>query len=306
MKDEMSLHNSNKLPFFEGYYYKVATNEFSLAIIVGFSITEEQSVAFLQCYNTKTNQKDYLVYDYNDFYYDVLSDTVYLKNNYFGKDEVYIEDERLEYTIHYYLNESVLIDSTFYTPTIMGPFHYIPFMQCNHAVISLRNNVLGQMCYKDEVYQIDGIGYIEKDWGSSFPKEYLWVQSNHSIDKKGNLFLASGHIPFKVIDFMGTIGIITINDKTYRIGSYYGAKVIERTIIDETSIVIIKQGMYLFTFKLRLGTTCEFLGPIEGVLKSKINESLDSNCSVRIYKRGKLKEEISFIKCGMEIIDFMK
>lgn len=25
----------------------------------------------------------------------------------------------------------------------------------------------------------NGVGYIEKDWGSSFPKSYIWCQGNN-------------------------------------------------------------------------------------------------------------------------------
>lgn len=307
MKDQMGLHNSNKTPFFEGYYYKVTTDDFALAIIVGFTLQENKQIAFVQCYNSKTNQKDYLEYDYDQFYFDVLSNTVYLKDHYFGKDEVYFFDERVDYVIHFFIDERVELDTNFYTPTIMGPFHYIPFLQCNHAIITLQGSVEGEIIYKDACHDFSGIGYSEKDWGTSFPREYVWIQSNHSLEGYGNsLFLACGHIPMKLFDFMGVIGLIKAKDKTYKIGSYFGAKVIERSIVDQSSILIIKQGKYLFSFKLRLGTTCEFLGPNQGVMNTKINESLDSNCTVKIYKYGKLKQDISFLKCGMEIVDFMK
>lgn len=306
MKDQMGLHNSNKLPFFEGYYYKVVTNEFSLAIIIGFSIDNNQKNAFIQCYNTLNHKKEYLSYDFMDFNYDILTDTVSIKNSYFNKNEVYLNDDRLDHIIHYTLENHKKIEANLYAPTIMGPFYYLPFMQCNHAVISVESDVVGSITYDDKTIIISGIGYIEKDWGSSFPNEYIWLQSNHCIQNKANLFLACGHIPIIFTEFIGTIGVINIEDKTYKLGTYYGAKVIERSVFDDINSVIIKQGKYLFTFKIKQGTTCDFKGPVDGKMVKRINESLDSTCLLKIYKKGILKHELTFTKCGNEIIDFMK
>lgn len=35
-----------------------------------------------------------------------------------------------------------------------------------------------------------GRGYIEKDWGSSFPKRYIWIQSNHFEEPTASLFFS--------------------------------------------------------------------------------------------------------------------
>ncbi|WP_368275548.1 tocopherol cyclase family protein [Coprobacillus cateniformis] len=40
------------------------------------------------------------------------------------------------------------------------------------------------MKYQNQIYNIQGIIYQEKDWGNSFPKKYIWVQSNCCLQKK--------------------------------------------------------------------------------------------------------------------------
>ncbi|QII81181.1 hypothetical protein G7057_00970 [Jeotgalibaca arthritidis] len=42
-----------------------------------------------------------------------------------------------------------------------------------------------------------GKGYIEKDWGRSFPKNYIWIQSNHFNDNQRSLFFSYAHIPYR-------------------------------------------------------------------------------------------------------------
>lgn len=52
---------------------------------------------------------------------------------------------------------------------IMGPFRWIPFMQCRHEIISMRHNVAGTLkINREQLHFGKGIGYIEKDRGASF------------------------------------------------------------------------------------------------------------------------------------------
>ena len=57
-------------------------------------------------------------------------------------------------------------------------FIYLSFLECNHAIISLRHHITGSLKVNNQKFQIIGDGYIEKDWGRSFPQDYLWLQSN--------------------------------------------------------------------------------------------------------------------------------
>lgn len=53
----------------------------------------------------------------------------------------------------------------------MGPFSYIPFMECNHSILSMKSSANGLININDkEIKFNNGIGYIEKDWGYSIVK----------------------------------------------------------------------------------------------------------------------------------------
>ena len=53
---------------------------------------------------------------------------------------------------------------------IMGPFHYLPFMQCRHSILSMRHSVHGSLTIQGIRYTFtDGIGYIEGDRDTHFP-----------------------------------------------------------------------------------------------------------------------------------------
>ena len=56
------------------------------------------------------------------------------------------------------------IHTNIFAPNIMGPFSYIPFMECNHAIISMQNNTKGCINVNNEEIRFNNDkGYIEKD-----------------------------------------------------------------------------------------------------------------------------------------------
>ena len=108
---------------------------------------------------------------------------------------------------------------------IMGPFALIPFMECRHAVYSMRHAVNGRVVINGKNYVFENaVGYWEGDSGSSFPKEYLWTQCGFH---GGSLMLSVADIPFGPINFTGIIGVVYYNKKEYRFATYLGAYIRE-------------------------------------------------------------------------------
>ena len=59
---------------------------------------------------------------------------------------------------------------------IMGPFAWVPGMECKHKVYSMKHTVNGYIRLNDQkiVFQND-LGYMEGDNGTSFPEKYIPV-----------------------------------------------------------------------------------------------------------------------------------
>ena len=77
-------------------------------------------------------------------------------------------------------NQRALFPSNLWMPGIMGPFAWIPAMECYHGLISLDHHLTGTLTVDGEAWDFSGgRGYIEKDWGTNFPSAYVWMQSNH-------------------------------------------------------------------------------------------------------------------------------
>lgn len=59
---------------------------------------------------------------------------------------------------------------------IMGPFRFVPHMECSHGVISMGHQIEGSLMLNGKSLDFTGgTGYIETDRGRSFPDAYLWT-----------------------------------------------------------------------------------------------------------------------------------
>jgi len=105
---------------------------------------------------------------------------------------------------------------------IMGPFAFVPFMQCRHHVWSMKHSVCGTVHINDREYSFkNGYGYWEGDMGRSFPKNYVWSQC---CFKQGSLMLSVADIPIAGIHFTGIICNVLWKGREYRLATYLGAK----------------------------------------------------------------------------------
>ena len=155
---------------------------------------------------------------------------------------------------------------------IMGPFAYIPGMECRHAVYSMKHRADGRLKLQNrELYFQNAAGYMEGDSGSSFPEKYIWTQH---FFPEGSIMAAAAVIPMGKIRFTGTLGFLFIRNREYRFATYLGA-VVEK--IGEKELVI-RQGHYRLCIR--------FPEPGEGTLKApdsgKMTRSVWENIACKV------------------------
>lgn len=161
---------------------------------------------------------------------------------------------------------------------IMGPFKYVPFMECRHSVFSMKHSVNGELTVKNKRYVFHkGIGYIEGDRGYSFPKEYVWTQCSF---ESGSLMLSVADIPMGPFHFTGVIGVILFEGKEYRLATYLGAKAVRI----KNGEIVIRQGDTELTVRLIEKRAHPLFAPVGGEMSRIIRES----ASCRGYYRFKL------------------
>ena len=185
----------------------------------------------------------------------------------------------------------------------MGPFSYIPFMECNHAILSMKNTANGSIRINDNIINFDNdSGYIEKDWGCSFPKSYIWCQGNNFKNSNASFMLAIANIPFKIFEFKGIICDIIVDDEEYKFATYNNAKVINFKITNNILDITLKKGEYYLNVQTRCDKGLKLSAPVKGKMKKDIFESISSEIMVTLKKnKNIIFSDISF-NCGVEIV----
>ncbi len=273
--------------YFKGWYFKCSTKDKTIAFIPAYHYSINKKSASLQII---TDDKalnipfDTLEYHQNPLY-------VKIGNCVFSHEGIMLDfkgDElKLEGRLCFDEHSPIKYD-------IMGPFKYVPFMQCRHSVYSMCHKINGEIKVNGQLYKFEnGVGYIEGDCGRSFPKKYIWTQC---CFKNNSLMLSVADIPFLGIHFTGIIGVLFLNDKEYRIATYLGARVKQ---VDK-NIVTIKQGSFEFTAKLLKKNAQPLAAPTNGDMCRTIHESASCQAYYRFCHKNKVLFEFTTDKASFE------
>jgi len=252
--------------YFCGWYFRCQSNRQTLAIIPSFHKTRETNFCTIQIISdTEAFQ---VQFPYSDFRKN--GDHIIIGENRFGKDGISLKVQ----TSDLCANGSLHFGSfTLIRYDIMGPFRYIPFMQCRHSVFSMHHPVNGEIIINDTHYLFhNATGYIEGDRGYSFPREYVWTQCSYP---EGSLMLSVADIPFGILRFTGVIGIVNLKGKEYRLATYLGAKAVK--ISPEE--IIVRQGSYTLIVKPKELSGHPLRAPVSGAMNRTIHE----HPSCRVY-----------------------
>lgn len=291
--------------YFEGWYFKNSSQKDTISFIPGMNINQKEKKAFIQVI---TNHKSYFInYDMSEFQFNSDPFWVKIGNNFFSKDKIHIDindkQEKVRIIGDLYYTNHQNITTNWRSPNIMGPFSYLPFMECNHAILSMKNNVSGFIKMNNKKIEFhQGTGYIEKDWGTSFPKSYIWLQGNQFPNKKASFMLSIADIPFRIFHFKGVICALIVDGKEYKFTTYNNTKIRKYEISDEFLNVILKKGSYTLTIQSICDIGHKLSAPVKGKMEKDIIESISSNITVTLKQKKKVLFSDNSKNCGLEIV----
>jgi len=213
--------------YFEGWYYKIIDKSAQniIAIIPGVSITKEDKHSFIQFINARTGLTKYFRYKIEDFNYSETELDIEISNNHFNKFGLTVDFSSEDFSVSGNIGfiNVVPFPKSIINPGIMGPFSFVPFMECHHGIINMHNELVGNITLNGvQIGFTGGYGYLEKDWGSSFPQSWIWLQSNHFDEEKTSVMFSLASIPWFHSHFDGLISFLRLRDKLYRFATYTG------------------------------------------------------------------------------------
>lgn len=278
--------------YFEGWYFKHQNEDTVLAFIPGQSIDRGgKKHPFLQIIWNESSY--FLDFKEDDYLVDRRQGKVILGNNIFSRRGVKVDLISKDIAVYGTIRYGSLSPINY---PIMGPFRFVPFMECRHEIISMAHVLQGKITVNGRVLDFNGeTGYIEGDRGRSFPRDYLWLQCNR-FRENASVMAAVAHIPFMGSSFQGCIAVVRYNGKEYRFATYLGTKIICRR---ETAVVL-KQGDYELKIFLsnRIGDrAARFSHKLTAPTKGKMNRHIKEEHLVQgrflLYKEEELIFDLS-------------
>ena len=302
--------NPEKKNYFEGWYYKMVSTDgkCSVALIPGISLNNQHSHAFIQVFVTYANvdlKTIYVEFDKRNFRVKDSPFALSIQENSFTENAVDISIENKELNIQGRLrfSDNTKIETSLLSPSIMGFFSFFTFMECYHGVVSMSHKLEGNLIIDGKFVDFSGgKGYIEKDWGKSFPREYVWMQSNHFKNAGTSFMFSEAIIPFKIFHFNGLIVNLIVDGQEYRFATYNGSKVTAKEIKSKSVYYELKKGKLKLAVNALNEKTISLSSPKNGAMIQSIKEGLSGIIMLRLYENDILIYEDTGTHAGLEIM----
>jgi hypothetical protein len=300
--------------YFEGWYFKCIDldQKAPLAIIPGVSYQKDgrDAHAFIQIMDVAHGQVHYFRFPLSDFHADEKTFDVHIGDNYFSRNELRlnIENEQGSYKGTLRFENIVPFPRTLASPGIMGPFTFVPFMECYHGIVNIHHEIQGCLTFNQVEYCYNGgYGYIEKDWGTSFPSAWIWLQSNHFPEGNVSLMFSYANIPWLGKSFMGLISFLRIGEKLYRFGTYTRAKIDRLHSEDGRLQIQLSDKHHVLSIQVENGAGGMLKAPKNGLMADVIRESISGVVHASLKtKTGELVYEGTGTQTGVEISEGME
>ena len=277
--------------FFEGWYYKIVSKDQNnaFAIIPGIAMDENgNKQSFVQVLDGKNLKAVYHKFDADIFKPTPKKHSLSIGKNFFSYDNIILDLPNLKGQLDF--KNQTPWSNSFFSPGIMGPYSFIPFMECYHGILSMNHSISGTINHNGNDISFDGgKGYMEKDWGHSFPKAYIWMQSNHFSNPNISIKCSMAIIPWLKSSFIGHIAGVLIKDKLIEFTTYNGTRV-NLCIITKTNVIIeMENSSYKLNMIAHREKATSLAAPISGFMSGRIDESMKAKIQVKLYNKKSKK-----------------
>ena len=309
--------NDKSGEYFEGWYYKQVSKDEKrvISFIPGISLFKNDVHSFVQYIFVSLDENKkrviksgYVKYPIEAFKFSNSPFRVQVGDNTFEESMVSIKiiDENINIQGTLNLGSFTPIKKSILAPNIMGYFAYIPKMECYHGIVSMNHKVNGTLMINGEETDFNnGKGYVEKDWGTSFPKKYMWIQCNNFKNKDTSVFCSIADIPFMKKSFLGYISNLVLDGKEYRFATYNKSKLKIQSVTSEKIVIVLENSKAKLKIEANLEEPGELIAPHQGSMQRKVKEEVSGEVKIYLYNKehGTVYEDVCYM-AGIEIVGF--
>lgn len=294
--------------YFEGWYFKhvSADREQVWSFIPGISLSSAGRHPFIQVLNGRTGATQ--VYDYGPESFSASGKelNVQVGKSSFTADGITLDLQNTKQQIRgsiSYANQEKY-PSSLLKPGIMGWYSFVPFMECKHGVVSMHHKLRGGLEIDNLFVDFnDGTGYIEKDWGSSFPESWIWLHCNTFDSSPASFTFSVAKIPWLRSYFIGFISYLKFEDRFINFSTWSNAKIEKLEYRDKLLHIKISNKSYRLEIEAVNSQSGSLKAPRLGSMNRIIKETVDASIMLRLSDHsGNTLFQDQGKRAGMELI----
>ena len=276
---------NKKAPYFEGWYFKLQAPDGRIfALIPGISNSQTDPHSFIQV--IADGVSSYRRYPTDAFKFKPDKLEISVGGSVFTGSGMHIDTDILRGDVRFI--DSVPFSHKKYSFGIMGPFALMPFLECRHGVVTVKSGLAGSLEYAGSGKRVcldDGMGYIEKDWGSVFPDPYVWVHA--FLEGGGSFMLSAARVPVLGRELRGLAAFLYAGERIRRFTTYGGAYVDDMAYSADGSLRIeTKTPTLKLTLTLKAGGTFGLMAPESTGMHREIRESINGSLQIILETHG--------------------
>ena len=298
-----------KKHYFEGWYFKQVTRDqnHTFSFIPGISLAGNDSHAFIQIMNGYTGSTDYIKYPLEKFRWNRKRLFLEVGSSTFTGNGIVLDirNESISLTGKIDFNNIIRYPKSIFSPGIMGWYSFIPFMECKHGIVSVNHDLRGGIKVNNNSIDFNGgKGYIEKDWGVSFPEAWIWIQSNNFQEHDTSFSFSIAKIPWMGRFFIGFIAFLYLNKKFYLFSTYNKSIVSEVNYDKDILEITVRNLRNILKIRVIKNSFGDLMAPLSGEMSRRIKESTDSEVHLQLSdKNDNLEYKGTGKSVGLEIIE---
>lgn len=280
----------SKRPYFEGWYFKMVSRDrkHKLVLIPGvFLDGKDNDHSFIQILDG-SHQTTYHRFYYEAFHAQANPFSVSIEKNHFSLETLILnmngDSRRIQGKLHF--KNRYPWPVRLLSPGAMGWYAFVPTMECYHGILSMDHAIEGTLTIDGrDVDFSGGRGYMEKDWGVSFPLAYVWLQCNHFHRQNMSIMVSIARIPWKKTTFRGFLIGLLMRERLIRLTSYTGAVIDHLSISDHEVYITAHYRRLQMKLKAKRSVGGTLYGPDGTQMHQHVSESLCSEVDLKLKEK---------------------
>lgn len=279
--------NFERNKYFEGWFQKIYSKKYnaSFVIIYGYATRNtEDTLGFIQI--LIPNKAPQIIYfNKNEISCDSEQHIVRMGENLLTTETIQINANDINIRLKLMNNQ---VKQTF--KNSMGYSYFLPNLPCYHSVLNTGHQVTGEIQQKEAGYVLNNdMGYLEKNWGTSFPESYIWLHAVDPHDSKVSMLFSLAEIKWIGKKFIKHVGHFHYDNKQIDLRSLMSfATSNPSSSKDKYQIRMISKTIQL-DILIVFGNKVLLKGPQEGVLSSDIIHYIDADIQIQFSENNKTR-----------------